>query len=192
MKDYESTIKSDSASEEEAHDAIHSGFRDKKNRAFICRVFFTGNQKLLNFHIFWVDALNGEGQVSGYSFQWDHDLNGNIQSVSFEVSMTSPYQLVNRASLVTSSGSLRMIQEDQHQWILEESLSQVKKNLMIDLPEKKLIGSGDGLNSNTISASSSTPKNSQINALGKEGPVGRIMRHLLSIRSSFLFDLKCC
>jgi hypothetical protein len=124
--------------EEDAKDAVYSGAYDKQGNAYINRVFFSPNQHLLNFHVYWVDANDGEGQVTGYSFQWDHDLHGDVLAAPFEVSPVSPFQLVTRAVLATSSGSLRMIQEDRHQWILEEGTTVPVAAVLVDLPERQL------------------------------------------------------
>ena len=125
-------------SEEKAHDAVWSSCLDRQGSLYINRIFFGRGQNLLNFHTFWADTNEGQGQVTGFSFQYDHDLNGAVLAAPFEVSPVSQYQLVTRSAFVTSSGSIRMIQEDKHFWMREEGLSQVTHSLIVDLPEKAL------------------------------------------------------
>ncbi|TKY85980.1 hypothetical protein EX895_004805 [Sporisorium graminicola] len=152
--------------EEDAHDAVYAGTYDRQGRAYLQRIFFSRSQHLLNFHFLWVDANNGgEGQVSGFSFQWDHDMHGNVHAATFEASQIGQYQLATRTVLVTSSGSVRMLLEDQHQWILEEGLTQTTHAVFVDLPEKKLT---------TISGGAAS--------LDHEGFVKRLVRHTLSLK----------
>ncbi|KAE8267291.1 hypothetical protein A4X09_0g5061 [Tilletia walkeri] len=156
--------------EEEALDAVYSGAYDRDGKGYVNRVFFQRAQHLLNFHVFWAEAeFHGErGQVTGYSFQWDHDLSGNVLAAPFEGSPVSPYQMLCRSVFVTSSGSLRMVQEDKHQWMREESLTQIQVATFVDLPEQKL--------------STLSPSQAQAAAQGTEGFVRRLQRHLLSLR----------
>ncbi|KAK0545030.1 hypothetical protein OC846_005828 [Tilletia horrida] len=164
------TINSDWEFEEEAVDAVYSGTYDKNDQAYVNRVFFQRAQHLLNFHVFWTDAVNyGErGQVTGYSFQWDHDLNGDVLAAPFEGNQVSQFQLIVRSAFVTSSGSMRMVQEDKHQWIREESLTQIQVAAFVDLPEQKL--------------STLSPAQAQAAASGVEGFATRLVRHLLSLQ----------
>ncbi|KDN35819.1 DUF1620-domain-containing protein [Tilletiaria anomala UBC 951] len=152
-------------SEEVAHDAVYSGCFDKQGNAYVNRVFFGRSQHLLNFHTFWADANDGKGQITGYSFQYDHDLNGAVLAAPFEVSPVNQYQLVTRSVFVTSSGSMRMIQEDKYMWIREEGLTETTHSVIVELPEKK-IGNAEVLA-----------------ALQGEGFVKRIARHAASLQS---------
>ncbi|SJX66216.1 related to EMC1-member of a transmembrane complex required for efficient folding of proteins in the ER [Sporisorium reilianum f. sp. reilianum] len=152
--------------EEDAHDAVYAGTYDRQGRAYLQRIFFSRSQHLLNLHFLWADANNGgEGQVSGFSFQWDHDMHGNVHAATFEASQIGQYQLATRTVLVTSSGSMRLLLEDQHQWILEEGLTQTTHAAFVDLPEKKLT---------TISGGAAS--------LDHEGFVKRLVRHTLSLK----------
>ena len=152
--------------EEDAQDAIYHGTYDRSGHAYINRVFFSRGQQLLNFHVFWANANNGgEGQVTGLSFQYDHDLHGDVLAAPFEASPVSAFQLVTRAVLVTASGSIRMIQEDKHQWILEEGLTQTAAAIFVDLPEQKLTGLEGGAD-----------------ALDREGFLQRIFRHFIALQ----------
>ncbi|KAJ1019961.1 hypothetical protein NDA16_004242 [Ustilago loliicola] len=152
--------------EEDAYDAVYAATYDRSGRAYIQRIFFSRSQHLMNFHFLWVDANNGgEGQVSGFSFQWDHDMHGNVHAATFEASQVGQYQLATRTVLVTSSGSVRMLLEDQHQWILEEGLTQTTHTAFVDLPEKKLT---------TIPGGAAS--------LDHEGFVQRLIRHTLSLK----------
>nr|QBH67553.1 hypothetical protein UEMT_2019 [Ustilago esculenta] len=152
--------------EEDAYDAVYAGTYDRQGRAYLQRVFFSRSQHLLNFHFLWVDANNGgEGQVNGFSFQWDHDMHGNIHAATFEASQVGQYQLATRTVLVTSSGSIRLLFDDQHQWILEESLTQTTHTAFVDLPEKKLTA---------IPGGTAT--------FDHEGFVKRLVRHTLSLK----------
>ncbi|KAJ9478867.1 ER membrane protein complex subunit 1 [Pseudozyma hubeiensis] len=152
--------------EEDAYDAVYAGTYDRQGNAFLQRIFFSRSQHLLNFHFLWADAKNGgEGQVSGFSFQWDHDMHGNVHAATFEASQIGQYQLASRTVLVTSSGSVRMLLDDQHQWILEEGLTQTTHATFIDLPEKKLTAISGGAAS-----------------LDHEGFVNRLVRHALSLK----------
>lgn len=152
--------------EEDAYDSVYAGTYDRQGRAYLQRIFFSRSQHLLNFHFLWADANNGgEGQVSGFSFQWDHDLHGNVHAATFEASQVGQYQLATRTVLVTSSGSVRLLFDDQHQWILEEGLTQTTHTAFVDLPEKKLTAIPGGAAS-----------------LDHEGFVKRLIRHTLSLK----------
>lgn len=157
--------------EEDAKDAIYTGSIDRKDQGFINRLYFGNTQRLLNFHVLWIDAHNGQGQVTGFSFQWDHDLNGDILAAPFEASQVSEFQLVTRGVLVTSSSSIRMIQEDRHQWIREEGLSHTTATVLIDLPESRLVS---GQESSGIDAKV---------LLDGEGYFHRVERHLLALQN---------
>jgi outer membrane protein assembly factor BamB len=157
--------------EEDAKDAVYSGSIDRKDKAYINRMYFGNSQRLLNFHVLWVDAHDGEGQVTGFSFQWDHDLNGDVIAAPFEASQVSEYQLVTRAALVTRSSSIRMIQEDRHQWIREEGLSHTTATVLIDLPESRV-----GIHHDA----------SELDAkmlLDGEGYVHRLSRHMIALQN---------
>lgn len=157
--------------EEDAKDAVYSGSIDRQGKAYINRMYFGNSQRLLNFHVLWVDAHDGEGQVTGFSFQWDHDLNGDVIAAPFEASQVSEYQLVTRAALVTRSSSIRMIQEDRHQWIREEGLSHTTATVLIDLPESRVRVSHDafGLDAKML--------------LDGEGYLHRLSRHMIALRN---------
>ncbi|CAD6933848.1 unnamed protein product [Tilletia controversa] len=157
--------------EEEALDAVYSGAYDRDGKAYVNRVFFQRAQHLLNFHVFWADVeFHGErGQVTGFSFQWDHDLNGDVLAAPFEGNPVSKFQMITRTVFVTSSGSLRLIQEDKHQWMREESLTQIQAAIFVDLPEQKL--------------STLSPAQAQAAAQGTEGFFRRLQRHLLSLQN---------
>ncbi|UZJ53031.1 hypothetical protein CBS101457_002351 [Exobasidium rhododendri] len=159
--------------EEDAKDATYTGSVDRKGQAFVNRMFFSSAQHLLNFHVLWVDAHDGEGQVTGFSFQWDHDLNGDVLTAPFEASQVSEFQLVTRAVFVTSSSSIRMIQEDRHQWIREEGLSHTTAAILIDLPESR-IGSSGGAKSAEFDAKT---------LLKGEAYLHRLERHLHALQN---------
>ncbi|PWY98863.1 DUF1620-domain-containing protein [Testicularia cyperi] len=153
--------------EESAYDSVYAGTYDRQGNAFLQRIFFQRSQHLLNMHFLWADAKNGgEGQVSGFSFQWDHDLHGNVLGAAFEASQVSQYQIATRTVLTTSSGSIRMVLEDQHQWILEEGMSQTTNAVLIELPERKLTTLEGGAAS-----------------LDHEGFVGRLIRHIVALQN---------
>ncbi|EST05955.1 protein of unknown function DUF1620 [Kalmanozyma brasiliensis GHG001] len=152
--------------EEDAFDAVYAGTYDRQGRAYLQRIFFSRAQHLLNFHFLWVDAKNGgDGQVSGFSFQWDHDMHGSVLAATFEASQVGQYQLASRTVVTTSSGSIRLLFEDQHQWMLEEGLTQTTHAVFVDLPEKKLTA---------IPGGAAT--------LDHEGFVQRLARHALSLK----------
>ncbi|WFD25396.1 hypothetical protein MNAN1_000364 [Malassezia nana] len=138
--DVDGTLRSAWELEEVAPDSVFEGAYDRRGHAYIQRVYFTRAQRLLNQHIFWADAASdgGRGQVTGVSFQFDHDRHGNVQAASFEVVVTGPQQLTARTALVTSSGSVQLIKDTEHQWILEEGLSQPVQTLLVALPDASL------------------------------------------------------
>lgn len=160
--------------EEDARDAVYSGSTDRKGKAYLNRIFFSRGQHLLNFHVLWIDAHDGEGQVTGFSFQWDHDLNGDVLAAPFEASQVGEYQLVTRAAFVTASSSIRMVQEDRHFWIREEGLSHTTATVLIDLPEGRMaVGAhhqDSGLDAKSL--------------LEGEGYLKRLKRHLLALQYS--------
>ncbi|PWN47696.1 DUF1620-domain-containing protein [Violaceomyces palustris] len=160
--------------EEEAYDAVYHGTYDRKGNAYVNRIFFSRAQHLLNFHVFWADAKNGgEGQVTGSSFQWDHDLHGNVLAAPFEASQMSQFQLITRAVFVTSSGSVQLLQDNRHQWIIEEGLSQTSAVALIDLPERKL---------SSLEGGAAT--------LERESFIDRLVRHVVSLQDlpEYLFN----
>jgi len=153
--------------EEEAPDAVYSGAYDRENKGYVNRVFFQRSQHLLNFHVYWadIDHYGERGQITGFSFQYDHDLNGDVLAAPFEGNPVSPYQMITRSVFATASGSLRLIQEDKHQWMREESLTQIQAATFVDLPELKL-------------STLFSPAQAQRAALGLEGWGERLSRHL--------------
>lgn len=153
--------------EEDAKDAIYSGTISRQGEPYVNRIFFGRSQQLLNFHVLWADVHDGEGQVTGFSFQYDHDLNGDVVACPFEVSPVNEFQLISRGVMVTRSSSIRMIQEDRHQWIREEGLSHTTASVLIDLPEGKL-GSGAGLQAKQI--------------IEGEGFISRLQRHAVALQ----------
>ncbi len=159
-------------SDERAHDAVWSATYDKQGAPYISRVFFSRAQHLLNFHTFWADANQLQGQVTGFSFQYDHDLNGAVVAAPFEVSPVSAYQLITRAAFVTSSGSIRLVQEDKHMWMLEEGLTQVSHSLIVDLPQ------GNIANADVLAATQG------------EGFLRRLARHAHALQRLPLYTLR--
>ncbi|PWN34910.1 DUF1620-domain-containing protein [Meira miltonrushii] len=154
--------------EEEAWDSVYTGSIDKQGNPYLNRVFFGRSQHLLNFHSLWADRYEEQGQVTGASFQWDHDLNGDVLAAPFEVSPVADYQLMWRTAFVTSSSSIRMLQDEKHEWIREEGLSHTTASIMIDLPESKL-SAGHGSETRAI--------------LEGEGFVNRLERHLIALQN---------
>lgn len=156
--------------EEEALDAVYAGNFDRRGSAYINRVYFSSSQHLLNFHVFWANTNNDEGQVTGFSFRWDHDMHGDVLAAPFEVSPVSAYQLVTRAGLATRSGALQMVQEDRHQWINEEGLTSTQHVAFVDLP-RRARPSGSDLSSEEA-----------LQLLQREGILGRLVRHANAAR----------
>jgi len=162
--------------DEKAPDSVFEGTYDRRGHAYIMRVYFTRAQRLLNQHVFWADAQSpeGRGQVTGVSFQFDHDRHGNPQAASFEVAVTGPQQLSARVALVTSSGSVQLIKDTEHQWILEEGLSQPVQTLLVPLPDASL---GRGAVSFNAPAQQPTP----FAVLERESLLARLTRHSLAL-----------
>ncbi|WFD18188.1 hypothetical protein MCAP1_000387 [Malassezia caprae] len=162
--------------DEKAPDSVFEGTYDRRGHAYIMRVYFTRAQRLLNQHIFWADAQShgGRGQVTGVSFQFDHDRHGNAKAASFEVAVTGPQQLSARVALVTSSGSVQLIKDTEHQWILEEGLAQPVKTLLVPLPDASL---GRGAVSLNAPAQQPTP----FAVLERESLIARVTRHSLAL-----------
>lgn len=156
--------------EEESKDAVYSGCRDRRGAPYINRVYFSSAQHLLNFHVLWPHTNNFEGQVTGFSFRWDHDQHGDVIAAPFEVSPVSQYQLVTRAGLATRSGSMQLVQEDRHHWVNEEGLATTTHVAFVDLP-RRARPSGSDISSQVA-----------LNLLQKEGPIGRVMRHLVGLK----------
>ncbi|MCO5565890.1 hypothetical protein L7F22_019565 [Adiantum nelumboides] len=154
--------------EEEAWDSVYTGSVDKQGNPYLNRVFFGRSQHLLNFHTLWADRYEEQGQVTGASFQWDHDLNGDVLAAPFEVSPVADYQLMWRSAFVTGSSSIRMLQDEKHEWMREEGLSHTTASIMIDLPESKL-SAGHGSETRAI--------------LEGEGFVHRLERHFIALQN---------
>lgn len=152
--------------EEEALDAVYSGNLDRAGSPYIDRVYFTPGQHLLNFHVFWANTNDGQGQVTGFSFRWDHDMHGDVLAAPFEVNPVSQYQLVTRAAFATRSGALHMIQEDRHQWINEEGLTGTQHVAFVDLP-RRARPSGSDVSSEEA-----------LQLLQRENVVARVVRHV--------------
>lgn len=174
--DVDGTLRSAWDLEEKAPDSVFEGAYDRRGNAYIMRVYFTRPQRLLNQHIFWADAWSegGRGQVTGVSFQYDHDRHGNVQSASFEVVVTGPQQLSARVALVTSSGSVQLIKDAEHQWILEEGLSQPSKTLLVTLPDASL-----GRAAVSLQAPAQQPTLYAV--LERESLLARLVRHSLAL-----------
>ncbi|CEH18042.1 Uncharacterized conserved protein [Ceraceosorus bombacis] len=126
--------------EEDARDAVYSGTVDKQGSAYVNRLFFQASQQLVNFHVYWLDSKDpgGQGQITGFSFQFDHDLNGDILAAPFEVSPVSSYQVITRSAFITASGSVRLLQDDRHHWMNEEGLAETAAAVLVDLPERQI------------------------------------------------------
>lgn len=152
--------------EETAQDAVYSSSFDRAGSPYINRVYFQNSQLLLNFHVFWSKTqVEDEGQVTGFSFRWDHDMHGDVLAAPFEVNPVNPFQVITRAALVTVSGSYRMIQEDRHHWINEESAVQTEHVTFVDLPVRASPSGSDVTSEDAL------------RLLQLEGPIGRLVRH---------------
>lgn len=160
--------------EETAADAVYEGVFDRAGHAYILRLFFMTSQHLLHQHVYWADARTGKerGQVTGMSFQYDHDLHGNVLAAPFEVGKMTPYQVIVRAALVTSSGAVHLLQDGEHHWVLEEGLAEVPHTLLVPLPDKNLGPSAIALRD--VSRAADAP----LVALEHESFVHRTLRHL--------------
>ncbi|CAO1634634.1 unnamed protein product [Sympodiomycopsis kandeliae] len=157
--------------EEEAPDAIYYGAFDRSGAPYLNRVFFQRGQHLLNFHTFWATANEEQGQVTGFSFRWDHDQHGDVLVAPFEVSPVGQFQLVTRSTFVTRSGSYQMIHEDRHSWIKEEGQTAVEHVAFVDMP-KRARPSGSDINSEDA-----------LLLLQREGPIARVIRHLKALQT---------
>ncbi|WFD36971.1 hypothetical protein MCUN1_003863 [Malassezia cuniculi] len=162
--------------EDASPEAVYDGTFDRASDAFINRITFTRSQQLLSLNFLWADAVLGSdrGQLSGMSFQFDHDMHGNVLAAPFEVSKQGPYKLATRVTLVTSSGSVQMFLNGEPKWRLEQGLAETTKTALIDLPDR-------GLGPAAISerfAHGATLTDSPLDTLEHEGFVHRVLRHL--------------
>lgn len=159
--------------EEEAPDAVYDGFIDRTGHAYILRVYFTTSQHLLNQHVYWADARTGmdRGQVTGMSFQYDHDMNGAVLATPFEVSKVSEYQLKVRMALVTASGAVHLVQDGEHQWVLEEGLAATTHALLVQMPDRALGRGAVALQTDPDG------RTAPLIALERESLAGRLVRH---------------
>ena len=154
-------------------DAVYEGTFDRDGKAYITRVYFMRSQQLLNVHILWADEQNGgdRGMVQGMSFQFDHDLHGNVYAAPFEVSRQSQFQVSVRFAVVTSSGAVQLFRDAERQWGIEEGLSETSHTLLVNLPERHL----------GAAAVSGEAGKAPAGALEHESFVPRVQRHLVSL-----------
>lgn len=120
--------------EEQANDAIYSSSVDRSGAAYVHRLYFGRSQSQLNVHTLWSEPFQGQGQITGYSFGWDHDAHGAVIAAPAEVAPRGQYQLTVRFAAVTSSGSLRIVQEDKLMWTREEGLTEPAAQAIVDIP----------------------------------------------------------
>ncbi|PKI83089.1 hypothetical protein MVES_003106 [Malassezia vespertilionis] len=160
--------------EEIAVDAVYDGTLDRNGHAYVLRLQFTDVQHMLNQHIFWADAYTGEhrGQITGYSFQYDHDLHGRVQSASFEVNKIGEARAASRLIFHTASGAVIQVQDGAYQWVLEEGLANTQHALMVNMPDSAL-----GLAA-VSSAHERDAHAAPLAELERESVFQRVVRHL--------------
>lgn len=174
--DVDGTLRSVWEFEEVAPDAVYDGTFDRQGKAYVLRMYFTLAQHLMNQHVFWADAQSGgyRGQVTGYSYQYDHDRHGNLRAAAVEVMPLAPTRLAVRVAVVTSSGSIQMLLDSEQQWVLEQGLAQPRHALLVPLPDARLGPAAVSLAAAKHAAPASTP----YDLLTHESVVARWVRHL--------------
>lgn len=157
-----------------APEAVYDGTFDRAADAYISRITFTRSQQLLSLHFLWADAVVGSdrGQLSGMSFQFDHDMHGNVLASPFEVSRLGPHMLATRVALVTSSGSMQMFLNGEPRWRLEQGLAETTCAALVDLPDS---GLGPAAVSRRFAHAGHS--DSALDTLEHEGFVHRMIRH---------------
>ncbi|KOS16230.1 hypothetical protein Malapachy_3417 [Malassezia pachydermatis] len=174
----EGTLRSVWEFEEVAPDAVYDGVLDRQGHAYVLRMYFTRGQHLMNQHVFWADAVNGghRGQVTGMSYQYDHDRHGNVLAAAVEAAPQGPQRLAVRVGLVTSSGSVQLVHDAEQKWVLEEGLSQPVQTLLVSLPDA-------GLGPAAVALAPSTAWMAPYAALERESWAGRVVRHVRLLAS---------
>ena len=160
--------------EDPARDAVYDGTFDRAGSAFVSRAAFTRTQQLLSLNFLWADALVGpdRGQVSGMSFQYDHDLHGDVLAAPFEAIPQGPYALATRVVLVTASGSVQLYHNGEQKWRLEQGLAETTHTALVDMPDRTL----------GPAAVSTRFAHAPAPVLEHEGLVRRVVRHVITAR----------
>lgn len=160
--------------EEPAHDAVYDGSFDRAGDAFVSRVAFTRAQQLLALNFLWADARVGpdRGQVSGMSFQYDHDMHGDVIAAPFEAIRQGPHTLATRIVIVTASGSVQLYHNGEQKWRLEQGLAETTHTALVDLPDRTL----------GPAAVSARFAHAPAPVLEHEGLVRRVVRHVSTTR----------
>ncbi|KAK1228286.1 hypothetical protein PQX77_008674 [Marasmius sp. AFHP31] len=127
-----------SAPSEKNGGSSYAGGFDKEGRPYIGRVYWSNWIEMASTELFAPHLSDGRGLIMGYSFRLDASQHGKIAHIAMDNANPNPYQVLGRLFLTTTAGTVQLWQQDQLQWSLDESLSQIAHAEFVELPERVL------------------------------------------------------
>ncbi|OBZ74558.1 ER membrane protein complex subunit 1 [Grifola frondosa] len=140
----------DSATASHHTASIYSGGLDVDGWPYIARVFWSHSLRKASAHVFAAHLADGKGLVAGFTFPFNTHEHGIISHVAVDAANPEPYKVLSRLVLTTTTGALQLWQQDQLQWTREEGLADIKVADFVELPERKVVASHVGEETETF------------------------------------------
>ncbi|KAI0292365.1 hypothetical protein B0F90DRAFT_1770565 [Multifurca ochricompacta] len=129
----------DSARSDRYASSFYIGGLDRDGLPYIGRVFWSFILGKAAAHVYAPHLADGQGLVSGFTFNFDTETHGIISHVALHTAYVKELDLLPYIALTTSTGSVQLWQGDIIQWTREEGLSRLQVAEMVEFPERKSI-----------------------------------------------------
>ncbi|KAI0270649.1 DUF1620-domain-containing protein [Gloeopeniophorella convolvens] len=130
---------SDSAKSNKNTDSFYIGGLDKAGLPYIGRVFWSLALGKASAHVYAPHLSDGQGLVSGFTFNFDTEAHGIISHVALHTAYVKELDLLPYIAVTTTTGAIQLWQGNIVQWTREEGLSRLQVAEMVELPERKTI-----------------------------------------------------
>lgn len=114
---------------------MYAGGLDRKGDAYIAKFAYSSTLRSASYQVFVPSAVNGQGMMTGFTFEYDSNTNGAIQFAAIDVVNTAQYVYASRIIMSTSTGTMMQWTQETNGWSREESLAEIEFVKGVDLPE---------------------------------------------------------
>ncbi|KAG7447298.1 DUF1620-domain-containing protein [Guyanagaster necrorhizus] len=124
-------------------ESLYAGGFDKIGYPYIGRLYWSHAFKFASAELLAPHLASGKGLVTGFSFPFDTYNHGVITHITMDAANPSPFTVLGRFFLTTTTGTVQLWQQDKLQWTREESLASVRVAEFVELPEHIVTSSHD-------------------------------------------------
>ncbi|KAL7412117.1 hypothetical protein BDY24DRAFT_393298 [Mrakia frigida] len=114
----------------------YNGFVDVSGAAFVAQTLWSHTYKYAAVSIC---SFKGDGSLSGHTFSFEPASHGEILHTAFYVDPSGGRFDLKGPFITTSTGAVQLHQGGRLQFTREESLSEIKSVVFVDLPEQEVL-----------------------------------------------------